>query len=236
MIGWSGYNIPEEVIYALGIIPIRIGAGGDDRLVELGSRYISTKNCVFVRETVGLFAENKDPYIQNIDLVAFDATCLQAFRTAEVLEFFFKKKVIILGVPRNFHWDEAKTYFTKEVEYFTKRLEDFAGIKLDDEKLIEAINLYNKTRNTIKEIYNYQAEKNSLISWEDSYEVIQAGYYLDRKEFLNLLEDLLTEIKGIQPNTIIDVDFNEDEARIFISGSVIPPGDKKLINGICHLK
>lgn len=228
VLGWSGYNIPEEIIYALDLIPIRIGAGGDDRLVEIGARYISTKNCVFVRETVGLFAENKDPYIQNIDFLAFDATCLQTFRTAELLQYYFKKEVAILGVPRNFYWPEAKEYFINEVEDFTNKLEEFAGEKLNFQKLAEAVKLYNKIRDAIAKIYDYQAAKDQLISWEDTYDIVQAGYYLDRKEYLLLLEKVIEELYEQQGNPVIEV--NEDEARIFISGSVIPPGDKKLIN------
>ena len=27
IVGWLAYNIPEEIIYALGLIPIRIGQG-----------------------------------------------------------------------------------------------------------------------------------------------------------------------------------------------------------------
>src|SRR5659263_265930 len=48
VVGWLNYNIPEEIIHALGLIPIRLGTGGDDRLVEIGARYVSTKNCVYV--------------------------------------------------------------------------------------------------------------------------------------------------------------------------------------------
>jgi len=228
VVGWQGYNIPEEIIYALGLIPIRLGVGGDDRLVEIGARYISTKNCVFCRETVGLFAENKDPYIQNTDFLAFDATCLQTYRTAEILQYYFKKEIVILGVPRNFYWPEAKTYFTKEVEYFTQRLEEHAGVKLDSNKLAETIELYNLTRKAIIKIYDYQATKERLISWEETYDILQAGYFLDRKEYLGLLEEVLEELEEKQGRPVIEVD--EDEARIFISGSVIPPGDKKLID------
>lgn len=228
VVGWQGYNLPEEVIYALGLIPVRIAVGGDDRLVEIGGRYISTKNCVFVRETVGLFAENKDPYIQNTDFLAFDATCLQTFRTAEILQYYFKKEVLILGVPRNFYWPEAKEYFSKELEYFVSKLEKIAGVKLDNDKLRETITLYNKIRDAIVEIYSYQATKERLISWEETTNVIHAGYYLERKEYLELLEKLLIELKEKQDSTEIDIDDNE--ARIFISGSVIPPGDTKLIN------
>ncbi len=227
VVGWQGYNLPEEIIYALGLIPVRIGAGGDDRLVEIGARYISTKNCVFVRETVGLFAENKDPYIQNTDFLAFDATCLQTYRTAEILQYYFHKEVMILGVPRNFYWPEAQTYFTKEIEHFTKQLEEVAGVKLDNQKLADTIALYDQIRSAIVKIYEYQATKERFISWEETYDIIHAGYFLERREYLSLLEQVLAEIDSKQGEPLIDA--VDDEARILISGSVIPPGDKKLI-------
>ncbi len=227
VVGWQGYNLPEEIIYALGLIPVRIGAGGDDRLVEIGARYISTKNCVFVRETVGLFAENKDPYIQNTDFLAFDATCLQTYRTAEILQYYFHKEVIILGVPRNFYWPEAQIYFTKEIEYFTKQLEELAGVKLDNQKLAATIALYDQIRSAIVKIYEYQATKERFISWEETYDIIHAGYFLERREYLSLLEQVLAEVDSKQGEPLIDA--VDDEARILISGSVIPPGDKKLI-------
>jgi len=228
VVGWQGYNLPEEVIYALGLIPIRIAFGGDDKLVEVGSRYISTKNCVFVRETMGLFAENKDPYIQNIDLLAFDATCLQTFRTAELLQYFFNKEVKILGVPRNFYWEEALVYFGKELEYFTNHLEAYAGVKLTEKALAAAIALYNETRATLTAIYEYQAAAKPAITWLQTYEVIQAGYYLDRAEYLALIKETLAELQSITPQPVIAE--SDGEARIFLSGSVIPPGDRKLIN------
>ncbi|MDT3425358.1 benzoyl-CoA reductase/2-hydroxyglutaryl-CoA dehydratase subunit BcrC/BadD/HgdB [Paenibacillus forsythiae] len=227
VVGWQGYNLPEELIYALGLIPVRIGAGGDDRLVEIGARYISTKNCVYVRETVGLFAENKDPIVQNTDFLAFDATCLQTYRTAEILEYYFNKEVVVLGVPRNFYWPEAQVYFTKEVEHFTGRLEELSGARLDHDKLAETIELYNRIRGAIVEIYEYQAERERLISWEETYDIIHAGYVLDRKEYLRMLEGTLRELQEAQGRPAPE---EEDEARIFISGSVIPPGDKKLIH------
>lgn len=228
VVGWLSYAIPEEIIHALGLIPIRIGTGGDSRLVETGSRYISTKNCVFVREAVGLFAENTDPYIVNADVVAFDATCLQLFRTAEVVEHYFNVKTLVLGVPRNFYWPEAKEYFWKELEHFTGKLEELAGAKLDSKRLAASIVLYNGIRESIKEIYRYQAGNNAQITWGETYDIIHAGFYLDRAEYLALLKELLAELKDKQGEPDINPEFGE--ARIFLSGSVIPPKDRKLID------
>ena len=233
VVGFQGYTLPEELIHALDLIPLRIGLGGSDRLVELGGRYISTKNCVYVRETVGLFAEGTDPYIANSDVYAFDATCLQTFRTAEIIQYYFQKEVYIIGVPRNFYLDEAQTYFTAELKNFVERLEAFSGNKLTTERLAESIALYNAIRDEIVAIYDYQATLRPLISWEQVFDVIQAGYVLDRREYLDLLRALHAELVAAQGPAVIAK--HDDEARIFISGSIIPPGDKKLISIINEL-
>lgn len=227
VLGWVGYHVPEEIIYALGFIPVRIAIGGDDRLVEIGARYASTKTCVFVREIVGAFAENQDPFIQQTDLLAFDAACFQNFRAAELIEYYFKKDVVVLGVPRNFYWDEAKEYFAREAEDFTRLLEERAGAALERDRLAEAVALYNDIRLNLKRIYWYQSVRDNLISWEEVYDLIQAGYVLDRQEYLSLLRQTLTELEGLQPDPVSEPE--ADEVRLFISGSVIPPGDRKLI-------
>lgn len=233
VVGLHGYSLPEELVYALGLIPVRIGTGGDGRLVEVGARYISSKNCVYLRQTVGLFAENTDPYIVNSDIFAFDATCLQTFRAAEIVQYYFNREVIILGVPRNFYLEEARVYYTEEVRNFVRRLEAFSGVELNRERLADSIALYNDIRDTIVKIYQYQATKDPLISWAQVLDVIHAGYALDRQEYLDLLEALLAELVSKRGPAVIETD--DEEARIFISGSTIPPGDKKLIGIIEEL-
>jgi benzoyl-CoA reductase/2-hydroxyglutaryl-CoA dehydratase subunit BcrC/BadD/HgdB len=228
VVGWLNYNIPEEIIHALGLIPIRLGTGGDDRLVELGARYISTKNCVFCRETVGLFAENTDLYIKNSDLVAVDATCLQMYRVAELIKYYFKVNTLILGVPRNFYLPEGQEYFQKELESFTQKLEEFSGNTLDKNKLAKSIKLYNNIRKAIKDLYKYQAVDNPPIKWREVFDAVHAGFYLDREKYLSLLQELLKELKEKHGNPVIE-SLNGD-ARIFLSGSIIPPKDTKLIN------
>lgn len=231
VVGWLNYNIPEEIIHALGLIPVRLGIGGDDRLVEIGARYISTKNCVFCRETVGLFAENTentDPYIKNSDLVAVDATCLQMYRVAELIKYYFKVNTLILGVPRNFYLPEGQEYFSKELEFFTHKLEEFAGNKLDKNKLAESIKLYSGIRKAIKDLYKYQAVANPLIKWREVFDAVHAGFYLDREKYLSLLQELLKELKEKHGSPVTG-SLNGD-ARIFLSGSIIPPRDTKLIN------
>lgn len=228
VVGWLGYNIPEELIHALGLIPVRLGTGGDDRVVEHGSRYISTKNCVFTRASVGIFAENKDPYVLNSDFVAIDSTCTHMYRVAELIKYYFKVTTAILGVPKNFFLPESHEYFYRELEAFTNKLEEFAGSKLELKKLKASIKLFDRIRTAINALYRYQSALNHLISWRELYDVIHAGYYLDRVVYADLLNELLAELKDKQGEPVIKQ--VAGEARILLSGSTIPPGDTKLID------
>lgn len=145
-----------------------------------------------------------------------------------MIEYYFKKDVIVLGVPRNFYWEEGKEYFGKEADEFTRLLEERAGVSLDLTKLGESVALYNDIRKTLKSIYSFQAAKDNVISWVEVFDLIQAGDLLDKKEYLALLHQTLAELQALQHNPVIEVDGND--ARIFISGSLIPRGDRKLIN------
>jgi len=227
VVGWINYNVPEELVLALGLIPVRLGRGGDDHLVEHGSRWISTKNCVYVREVVGLFAENEDPYVKASDLVAVDATCMQIFRAGEVIQYYFGKPVVILGVPRNFASPEGTEYFRHEVKHFAAKLEEFAGRKLTAEALAEAIDLMRGIRAALDELYTWQAADGALITWEETLEVVQAGNFLDRREYLGLLRELVSELQEKQATD--EIDDKLEEVRIFLSGSIIPPGDRKIV-------
>jgi benzoyl-CoA reductase/2-hydroxyglutaryl-CoA dehydratase subunit BcrC/BadD/HgdB len=229
VVGWSGYNIPEEYFHALDIIPVRIAIGGDEKLVELGARYISPRNCVYLRELLGHISESRDPLIQQIDYYAFDATCLQTFRAAELVEFYFKKDVFVLGVPRNFYWEEAQRYFVKEAESFVKTIGDKYKRGFDTAKLREAVTLYNRIRKSLGTLYEIQIDSEEL-AWTEVNEIIQAGYILDKNDYAALLDKAVTEAGSLKK-----AEMGKGKPRVFLSGSILPPGDTKLVDIITEL-
>ncbi|MDD1702061.1 MAG: 2-hydroxyacyl-CoA dehydratase family protein [Methanoregula sp.] len=230
VVGYLCCYIPEEIVLALDLIPVRLGLGGNERLVELGGHYISTQNCVFVRETLGMFLEKENPYVKNSDVVAISASCMQMYRAAELLKYYAKADTIVLGVPRNFYTDEGRSYYRKEVTWFVEKLEKLSGKSLEPKRLAQSIALLRSIREKIREIYSVQALEDSPISWREITGVIQAGYYLDRDRYLRLLDELLAEIKQAVPKADPAVHKTDNKPRIILSGSPIPPGDNKIIN------
>lgn len=236
VVGYFCSYIPEEIIHALGLIPLRLEYGGDEYLVEVGGRYISKNNCVFIRGMMGLFLEGKDPFVKNSDMLAVATSCLQIYRLAEVVNYFLGVPYEVLGVPRCFYLPEAKEYFQKEVENFTRKLEAFAGKKLDEGALRESMGLYREIRKTASEIYRFQAQDPAPINWRDVFSIIQAGFCLDKEYYLSCLQGLLAELKSpkeMPPQS--DNTAMAEKPRILLSGTIIPRGDNKLIDIIAEM-
>ncbi len=230
VVGYFCSYVPEEIIHSLGLIPVRLCRGGDERLVELGARYASTKSCVFIRESVGLFADGKDPWVNNTDVVAVATTCRQIYRLAELIKYFFKMPTVVLTVPHNFYLPEGKDYFQRELVNFTSELEAMAGKKLDKDALAESVKLYESIRRALLEIYEFQARDSAPLSWKDVFYVIHAGFYLDRQHYLSLLIGLLEELKE---SSRTNVSISRDKRpRVLLSGSILAPGDSMLIDMI----
>jgi len=224
--GYFCSMIPEEIIHALGLIPVRLGIGGNERLVELGARYCSTKNCVFIRESIGLMAEAKDPFVKNSDVVAVAGTCMQMYRLSELIRYYFHVKTVVLGVPKNFYLPEGMEYFRMELEDFARQLEGFSGRRLDEACLRRSVELYTSIRDSIRQIYRYLSMHDSPVSWRDVFSTIHAGFYLDRDYFLSLLKELMDELRTFPAR---ESTAGDELPRIMLSGTIIPPGDTKLI-------
>jgi benzoyl-CoA reductase/2-hydroxyglutaryl-CoA dehydratase subunit BcrC/BadD/HgdB len=225
VVGWLNYNVPEELIYAAGLIPVHLGTGGDNRLVELGARYISVMYCVFTRQAVGLFADGKDDYIKNTDAVFIDVTCKQLYRVAELIKHYFNVNAEIIGVPYNYQVPAGREYLRSEFKALAGKLENISGKKIDQDALSRSINLFGSIRTAIRKLYKIQAKPRTPISWHETYDVVQAGYYLDKDVYLGLLDELLLELENAPNNSAVSADY----PRLLVSGSVIPPKDRKIL-------
>jgi len=85
-------------------------------------------------------------------------------------------------------------------------------------KLAQSIELLKSIRQKIWEIYTLQAKENSPVTWREVSEVIQAGYYLDRDQYLRLLDQVLIEInEEFRASTTVPK--SDDRPRIILSGS-----------------
>jgi benzoyl-CoA reductase/2-hydroxyglutaryl-CoA dehydratase subunit BcrC/BadD/HgdB len=82
----------------------------------------------------------------------------------------------------------------------------------------------------VNRLYDIQASGN-VLKWRDVFETVHAGFYLDRTLYLALLKELIAEAESQARTESLDAPEQDiRKPRIFVSGSIIPPGDVKIID------
>jgi len=230
-IGYFCNYVPEELIYAAGLIPLRLISGGDKESESSGGEYITPNSCSYAKSCIGYRASGKDPFFAQVNHVVESPACVQMEWVLESLERYFGVKIIPIGLPRKFCDDQALAYYLRELEDFQRQLEAIAGKKIDQEDLRQTIELYNSIRQRIRTIYGFLKDEHPPISWLEVLEIAQAGFVLDRRRYLELLDSILEELEQSKGGT----KRKDERPRLLITGSILAAGDTKLLDLINEL-
>lgn len=127
-----------------------------------------------------------------------------------------------MKTPCNFFLDmphtsspEAVRFFKDQMNYFKETLEDFAGKKITRDRLEESISLHNKQRQLVRELFNLRKPDPPLVTGSEVLQVIIALMVIPVEEGINLLEEVLQEVKS-RPNVT-----PKKPGRLLIWGSLI---------------
>ena len=212
VLGYFCTYIPEEIIHAADILPVRMRArtcsAGD---TPMGDAYMTPTACSFTRCCLELANQNQYDFL---DGIVSCNSCDQIRRLYDNIRYKAPFPYhYIIGVPGCVS-DTTHEWFEHELTKFKESLEKNFEVNISDEKLTKAIHIYNKSRKLLKEIYDLRKRDNPPISGTDMLNIISAGISMPREQFNDLLTQQLQE-------------FNEKEgisdykARIMIVGSML---------------
>lgn len=225
--------VPEELIHAAGLIPIRLVKGGNPDVDALGNHYLSTSSCPFARACIGYKEANHDPYFANVDAVAEAPTCLQMERVLELYAKYFQVEILPISMPRTYFYAPDPVdfrYYMDQLRWFMTRLEALSGIRITEERIADAIRLFDATRDKMQRIYDVLKEDASPIRWEDAFKLVHAGFYLDREEYLELLTRIVSELEREFAGQSAADASAETGPRLMIFGGCLADGDDKILN------
>ena len=155
---WTTMFVPSEILFAMGLYPfcLEIGAAlfaglgqSSKGLLEAESYGVSTDICTFHRSAIGHAFRNLFP--RNILQVATTTLCDNNTKTTKICETVTGKETIVIDVPYEAD-DYSVSYLAKQLEDFTKRLEEVTGRKMKQESFEQAIEYSNQTREKILEV------------------------------------------------------------------------------------
>lgn len=209
--GWLCTYVPEEVIHAAGILPVRITGYSQEVELEDGNAYLYINNCSFSRSCLQMGLRGEYDYL---DGVVAGSTCDGARRLFDLWVHYIKTPFHhILTVPRKYT-ERAHSLYHEQVTMFKQHLEQHFGIEITDAKLLQSIQVYNESRELLRKLYELRKLDRPPITGAETMEVLNASFRMPKELFNHYLSQLLVELaaSGIE---------HPSRARLMVTGSVM---------------
>ena len=209
--GWLCTYVPEEVIMAAGALPVRITGYNQEMELEDGNAYLYINNCSFSRSCLQLGIRKEYDFL---DGVVGGSTCDGARRLFDLWRYYLKPPFFhIMTVPRKSH-ERAHQLYYSQVEDFKNHLEEFMGVKITDEALLESIKIMNDSRSLLKELYELRKLDKPLITGQETMEVLNGSFRMPKEQFNAWLRELIDDLKKTGTG-------HPAKARLMLIGSVM---------------
>lgn len=213
--------IPQELIYAAGLHPVR--------LFPMRKETITKAHESLQTYTSSIFRAIWDQVLKGgfdfLDAVVLPESC-------ETVTYFSRgwqynrpnDKLFTFSGVRYHKNENGEKLFREQAIKLIGSLETLSGQKVTDSALTEAISLYNENRGLLKEIFALKKAQPPRISGTDFFAVSLASAVLDKKEANALLRKTLEELR------IAGEAGDASKKRILLSGPCIV--DRKIYDTI----
>jgi len=224
IIGMFCLQVPEELIYAAGAIPIRLDCGFYDS-ISVAENVIPSNICPLAKSSFGFPYLKINRFFELCDAIVIPTTCDAKKKMAEIMSNYMR--VWTLELPQNRDNVAAMDFWVGQVEIFKKKVERLTGTKITKLALEQAISLLHKRTVILRNFLEIKKAKQIVINGRDTLLAIQTAFHDDINRWMRNIYALTAELKkNISDGKII---MPEDTSRIMVTGSpMIWPGFKVL--------
>ena len=214
VLGHFQVYFPEEIAHAAGMLPVKIKGAQSDG-TEAESRFGSYL-CSIIKTSLDI-ALTKDI---ELDLFVTHPICDAARNLGAIWGRNFDYKCQILYLPQNPNSKIAQEYLCNEYQRVIRDIEAATGKTISEDDLRNSIEVYNKGRKLLRDLYDIRRESPWLIGADDSLALISLAAFLPKEEFNDLLETVLDMIRARPVK-------KQDKMRVVFEGGFceMPPID-----------
>lgn len=209
-VGFFCSYVPEEILYAGGILPCRVRAPGCAATTE-ADVYLSHLNCTYMRACLQYALTGR---YNHLDGLVFTNSCDHVRRIYDILREIRPGDYPLLHMISIPHKSDEDLigWFGEELDSFKELIETTFGVEITDGGLRDAIAVYNDSRELLKQLYDLRKGDEPPISGAEMLKVILAGCSLPRERYNQLLLRLLDELESRRG-------ISGSRARLMIAGS-----------------
>ncbi len=188
VLGYFCTYAPEEVLYAAGVLPVRILGGHETP--SLVTPHVFDMWCPFCRDCLNQGLQGK--YNGYLDGIMETNACLHARQAFGAW---------VLHVPTPWHYwyvmpnavrsPRARKFLRGELEEFKKAIEEWTGQTISDKDLDEGIEIMNTNRRLMKQVYEFRKQPNPPITGTEAMTMVWASQLMDKREHNKMLAELI---------------------------------------------
>jgi len=218
VIGYYCTYIPEELLDAAGLLPYRIRATGC-KDTDLGDVYMVRFTCSFVRMTLNLALNGEFDFLDGLYM---SNCCDHARRMYEVFDIkIFNRKEFEQKPPRFYTpiphviTEEGFEFYHNRIKTLKVELEDKFNLEsISDDKLKTSIEIYNKNRKLLREIYQLRILDSPKLTGSEALQIGIANTSVPKSIANQELERILSLLKQREG-------LKSEKRRIMLIGSVV---------------
>lgn len=216
---------PEELAHAAGLLPVKVRGAAVDAM-QAESRFGSYL-CSIIKTSLELALSNRLP----LDLFVSHPICDAARNLAAVWARNASYPAQILYLPQNANSAHAPAYLADEYRRVLADLETIAGRKVSDGELRRSIEVFNRNRRLLRDLYDLKREAPWRVAADEAYVLVALAGLLPREEHNELLEWVLPRLAERPAR-------RQDRIRVVFEGGFCeqPPLDLvRMIGQSCYL-
>ena len=191
--GYMCTHVPEEILYAAGIIPVRILSSHESQAMTRS--YIHETYCSFSHDCAYQGLQKNYDYL---DLIAHSSSCIHMAEAFNVWVRFagFQEKSYLLPYPHIIHTKHAGGLMVESFGEFKQFVEKFSKKAITDDDIERAIKVYNHTRRLLKRLWEFLRRDNPPITGAEVATATLAAQVMDKQECNQMLEELIRKLEA----------------------------------------
>ena len=210
VLGYFCTYVPEEILYAAGILPVRILGSHEPQ--DVTEPHIFGMFCPFCRDCLAQGLKGKFDYLNGIMIAQSCLHIRQAYTSWEKHVATKDNFAYYLNMPNKVQSPRALPFLKGELNLFKAAVEKWVGEEINDKALANAIDIYNENRQLMRQIYDLRKAEELPLTGEEAMYLTLSSQMIDKKEHNEALRELLKEL----PNRNLK---REVGTRLMILGS-----------------
>ena len=195
VIGIMPYHVPEEMVYAAGMVPMGMW-GSNKKNISRAKEYCATFYCSLAQIDLEMLMDGTCDGMAGV-ITPTPCDTLRPMSQNVKVAVEGKMKPIFFAHPQR-RSDEAGKRFTMHMYKMIKAdLEEIAGAPIGDEALWNAIKVYNRFRRAQRRFIELAGEHPEAISAVNRSAVLKANYFMLKDVYAEKLEKLNEALEAL---------------------------------------